>query len=69
MNEENCKFCMFNDEGDAEECLINSGDVVASLEKGRYGYGTWLVVSDSSDLLYEDEAQAINYCPMCGRKL
>lgn len=69
MEDEVCKYCLFDEDGEASESLINSGDLVASLEKGRYGYGTWLVVSDATLMIGRDEAIFVNYCPVCGRKL
>lgn len=69
-DEQACPFCEFDSEnGLAKEAIISDSEAVAYLEDGRYGYGKWLVVQLGDDMLPNEVDAAIEYCPVCGRKL
>lgn len=70
---DNCKYCT----GDCEELIDTRTNLSWKSETKIPGIEVWInagelnvaAVADTYEPDYQEESVAINFCPMCGRKL
>lgn len=64
--QENCEYCHFDTLGTDFSDTDRVKFQLANFKSGRYYINVWRWTDDND---FDVDSEAINFCPMCGRKL